>query len=118
MKHDGPQGARAFCNNDVVIVGIGVGDAAAPRRYAIETALEKRFEKDEERARPRHLLRVDQLLAAPELARCNVILDARDNHRDNGERLRNTRSLGDHAWLHDLRFDLSKAGLQSLLTGT
>ena len=44
---------------------------AAPRRYAVETAFEERLEKDEECARPRHLLRVDQLLAAPELARGN-----------------------------------------------
>jgi hypothetical protein len=71
VKPNGPQGARVFCDNDVVIVGIGDGDAAAPRRYAVETAFEERLEKDEECARPRHLLRVDQLLAAPELARGN-----------------------------------------------
>src|SRR6478672_7982428 len=66
VKPNGPQGARVFCDNDVVIVGIGVGDAAAPRRHAVEAAFEERFEKNEERARPRYLLRLEQLLASPE----------------------------------------------------
>ena len=70
---------------------------------------------DEQRAGPRHLLRIDQLFAAAELAGRDVVLDIRDDHRNDGERLRDAGDLGDHSALHDLRLDLPKAGLQASL---
>ena len=67
MKSEPPDRARTRRDNFVVIVGIGVGDAAAARRDPVEAAFVERFESGYERARPRHLLRVEQLLAASEL---------------------------------------------------
>ena len=54
VKPNGPQGARVFCDNDVVIVGIG--DAAAAWRGAVQPFVE-RLEEDQKSARPCHLLR-------------------------------------------------------------
>jgi len=45
-----------------VVAGIGVCDAAAAGRYALEPAFVERFEKDQKGAWLRHLLRLDQLL--------------------------------------------------------
>ena len=117
VKHGRPQRASVFCDDGVVVVGIGVGNAAAARGHAIEPAFEERLEH-EERAGPRHLLQIDQLLAAAELARGNVVLNARNNHRDNGKGFRYARGLGYHSLFHDLGFDLTETGLQAPLTCT
>src|SRR5215470_6582632 len=85
MKHDGAEGACVLRDDDVMIVGICIGYAAAARCYAIKAAFEERLEKDQERARSCHLLSLDQLFSAPELARGDVILDGGDNHRNDGE---------------------------------
>ena len=44
----------------------------------------------------------EQLLAAPELARRDVILHARDHHRNDRPRLRDAGGLSHHSDLHDL----------------
>src|SRR5262245_14696527 len=115
MKHYGPEGACVLCDDDIVIVGICIGDATAARRHAVKAAFEEWLEKDQERARSWHLLSLDQLFSTPELARGDVILDVGDNHRNDGEWLRNAGDLGDHSFLHDLRFDLAEARLQASL---
>ena len=116
VKSDAPHGAGVFRGDHVVVVGIGVGDAAAARRDAVQPACVERLEIHQERAGPRHLLRVDQLLAAAELAGSDDILHVGDHHRDDGPGLRYAGHLGDHSDFHDLRFDLPKAGLQAPLT--
>ena len=40
VKREGFQSAGIFGNDDIVIVGIGIGDAAAAWRHAVEPALE------------------------------------------------------------------------------
>ncbi len=52
----------------VVIVGVGVGDAAAARRHVVEAALVERFHMDGDRARLRYLLGIDQPVRCPDLA--------------------------------------------------
>src|SRR5262249_22030530 len=116
VKHRTPQEACVFCDDRVVIVGIGIGNAAAAWRYTVEPALEERLKEYEEGAWPSHLLRINQLLAATELARGDVILHVGDHHWDNGPRLGDTCDLGNHPFLHDLRFDLPEAGLEHSLT--
>ena len=57
----------------LVIAGVGVGDATAAGRHAVEAAFVQGLERSENRPRLPDLLRFDQLLAAAELARgsCN-----------------------------------------------
>jgi hypothetical protein len=88
-----------------------------PGRYTLEAAFVERLERHEKGARPRHLLHVNQLLTAPELAGCNIVLHLGNHHRDNGPGPGCARDLGNHANLHPLRFDLRKAGVQNPLTG-
>src|SRR5215831_9057058 len=85
MKHYGAEGTCVLRDDDVMIVGICIGDATAAGCHAIKAALEERFEKDQERARSSHLLRIDQLFSAAELARGDIILNVGDNHRNDGE---------------------------------
>src|SRR3954447_15108323 len=66
----------------VVIAGIGVDDAAAARGHAIETVLVERLHESEQRARPRDILRLEELFAGSELAGRDVILHVGDDHRD------------------------------------
>src|SRR5712672_395524 len=68
MQTDFPTCAGLLCDDLLVIAGVGVDDAAAAGRHAVETALVERLQKHEERARPGDALRLDQLLAAAELA--------------------------------------------------
>ena len=74
----------SFDGNQVVVAGIGVDDAAASGRDAIKAAFIDRLQERENGAGSLHLLRFDQLLAAPELARRDVILLAGHHHRNNG----------------------------------
>src|SRR5262252_8220115 len=99
MKHYGAEGTCVLRDDDVMIVGICIGDTAAAGCHAIQAALEEWLEKDQERARSRHLLQIDQLLSAPKLTRCDIILDVGDNHRNDGEWLGNAGDLGDHSFL-------------------
>ena len=99
-----------------MVVGIGVCDTTAARRYTLKAAFVERLERHEKGARSRHLLHVNQLLSTAVLASCNVVLHVGDHHRDNGPGLRCARDLGNHSDLHDLRFDLSKAGKQNTPT--
>ena len=98
----------SFATIDIVIVGIGIGDAAAARRHAVNAAFVERLQKREKRARPGYLLRFNQLLTAPNLAGGNVVLHIRHHHRDDRERLRDAGDLGNHPDLHDLRLDLAE----------
>ena len=61
------------------------------------------------------ILCFNKLLAATELTRRDIVLNASDDHRDDGPWLGDARRLGHHADLHDLGFDLSEAGLQRTL---
>src|SRR5215471_7026607 len=115
MKHYTPNRAGLGGHDRVVVVGIGVSDAAAARRHAVEPALIERLEKYEKGARPRNLLRVEQLLAAAKLASCDKVLHIRDHHWDDGPGLRYTGSFGNHSRLHNLPFDLAEAGEQNSL---
>ena len=76
----------------------------------VEPAFVERLEKDQDGSRPHHLLRVDQLLAAAELAGGDEVLHPRHHHRDHRPGLRDAGDLGHHADLHDLRLDLPEAG--------
>ena len=61
-----PHGAGVLRHDHVVVVGVGVGDAAAAGRYAVEPAFIERLKQRQKRAWLLHLLRFDQLLASPE----------------------------------------------------
>src|SRR6266851_9068342 len=91
-----------------MVAGIGIDDAAASGRHAIKAALVDGLQERQNGARSPHLLRVNQLLATPELPRRDVILYADHHHWNNRPWLRNACCLGDHSDLHDLRLDLSK----------
>src|SRR6478752_10198769 len=99
----------------IMVVRVRVRDAATAGGYALEPALVERLEEREQRAGPLNLLRIDQLLAAAELTRRDVVLHIGDDHRDHSERRGDAGDLGDHAGLHDLRLDLVEAGLQAAL---
>src|SRR5262245_7923561 len=118
MKNYAFEGAGVFCNDYVMIVRIGIGDAAAGWGYVVYSTFVERLEKGGQRARPRHLLQVDQLLAATKLTGSDVFLHVRDHHRNDSKRLGHTRGFGYHSDFHDLRFNLPEACLQGLLTGT
>jgi hypothetical protein len=57
-----------------VIAGVGVDDAATTRRDLVEAAFVEGFEEDEYRTGSGNVLRLDQLLADPELTSCDVVL--------------------------------------------
>ena len=86
MKHYGSEGAGVLRDDDVVIVGICIGDAAAAWCHTIKTAFEKGLEIDKQRAGFRHLLQIDQLLSAAELAGSDKVLNIRDDHWNYCER--------------------------------
>src|ERR1043166_8462328 len=88
VKHQAPHSGGVFGNDHIMIAGIGIGDAAAARSYAIQATLVERLKKHKKSARPRHLQRINQLLAAAELPGRNVVLHVRDDHWDDGPRLR------------------------------
>src|SRR4051812_47309361 len=117
MENEAPRGAGVLRGDHIVVAGIGVGDAAAARQYAIKPTGVERLEKDENGSRPCYLLGVDQLLATAELAGGDEVLHVRDHHRDDGHGLRGARDLGRHSDLHDLGLNLPKARLQALLSG-
>src|SRR5262249_5461244 len=50
MKRDRPKGACVLWYDDVVIVGIGIGDATAAWCHTVKTTLEERLEEDQKRA--------------------------------------------------------------------
>src|SRR5438093_12897254 len=64
MKSDPPSGAGIFCDDRVMVAGIGISDATAPGRYIVDPTLVERLEKRQECAGARHLLDIDQLLPA------------------------------------------------------
>src|SRR5437016_8200217 len=114
VKRYAPHSAGVFRYNQVVVIGIGIGDTAAAGRYVVEPTFVEGLEKCEEGPGLPHLLRVDQLLAATKLAGGDVVLHTRDHHRNDGPRLRYAGDLGRHSGFHDLRFNLSEAGLKAL----
>src|SRR5207302_7245134 len=101
-----PYPAGIICDNLLMVTGICVGNAAAAGSYTVEASFVERLERCEECARPRHLLRVDQLLAASVLAGGDVVLNISDHHGDDRERLGHASDFGRHSDLHDLRLDL------------
>src|SRR5689334_17152490 len=82
VKNHAFESAGVFGNDRVMVIRVGIGDAAAAGRQIVNSAFVERLEKSEKGARPRHLLQVDQLLAATKLAGSNVFLYVRDHHGD------------------------------------
>ena len=56
VKEQPPPGADILVGEKIVIVGVGIGDAQAPRWNTRKTTLIQRLEKDGERSRSRGLL--------------------------------------------------------------
>lgn len=94
----------------VVIAGIGIGNATAPRRDALQRTGKERFEEDGQRSRLRQLLHVNKLVRGPQLPSGNDVLYLGDDHRNDGEGFADAGGLGDHACPHHLRLDLVEAG--------
>ena len=87
MKSEGPKKTGVFGDDRIVVVGIGVGDAAAAGRHSLEPPTVQGLKGHQERTRASHLLRVDELLAPAELTGSDVILHGRDHHGNYGEGL-------------------------------
>jgi hypothetical protein len=79
MQSDGPAGAGLLRRDLLVIAGVGVDDAAAPRRHAIEAAFVERLQEGEYRTRLPCILEFNQFLASLDLAGGDVILHIGDN---------------------------------------
>lgn len=60
MQEQPAPGANVGIGEEIVVVGVGVGDAQASRRDIREPALVQRLEEDSQRARSSRLLRIDQ----------------------------------------------------------
>src|SRR4029078_8354949 len=118
MQSDTSDGADVSRRDQVVIARIGVGDATAARRNLVQPTLIKRFKKNQDGARARYLLRIDQLLAASELPGGYVVLHLCNHHGDDAPRLGNTSHLSSHPGLDDLRLNLPETCLQRTPTGT
>src|SRR5262249_585508 len=117
VKKESSHRTRVLRRNRVVVVGIGVGNAAAARGHAIESAIKERLKIDQKSARTGHLLWIKQLPATAELSGGDKVLHVCDHHRNNGPRFGYACSFGHHPDLHDLRFDLSKTSLEESLPG-
>src|SRR5262249_25117526 len=85
VKRQGMYHTGVFCDDRIVVGGIGVGDTAAAGSKVFESTLKQGFESDKERARTSHLLWVEELLSAAELTGSDVILHGRDDHGNYGE---------------------------------
>jgi hypothetical protein len=68
VQEQPPPGADVRIDKSIVVVGVGVRDAQAPRWDIREPALVERLEKDSQRARPGRLLRIDQNVGRLDLA--------------------------------------------------
>ena len=106
MQEHPARGTYIRCLKRVVIVGVGVGDAAAARRKAFELTRKERFHKDGESSRLRHLLDIDELIGRAKLASGYDVLNLCHDHRNDRERLCGAGDLADHADFHHLRLDL------------
>src|SRR5918997_2560082 len=117
MKREALKSPDPRLGDLVVMAAVGIGDAAASRRDAVEAPFVKGLQEDEDRARADHLLRINELLAAAELAGGDEVLHSGHYEGDDRPRLGHAGGLRDHADLHDLRLDLTEAGLQALPSG-
>src|ERR1044072_3331264 len=68
MQGKPPNRTNVWIGERVVIVGIGVGDATASRRHAIEPSRIKWLQKDRQGARLGRLLNVDELIRRAQLS--------------------------------------------------
>src|SRR4029079_13788772 len=75
VKGDAAQRACVAGSDDVMVVGIGIGDATASGRHALKPALIERFEINQQRAWLPDLLRINQLLAAAKLPGSDHVLN-------------------------------------------
>ena len=80
MEHKASHGPDVLGFEQIVIAAIGVRDATAARSHAVEPAFIEGLKKHQDRPWPRHLLRIDQLLPAAELAGGDEVLHTRDHH--------------------------------------
>src|SRR4029079_19098912 len=94
-----------------------VGDAAAARRDALETALVQRLKEDKDRTWPLRILKLNQLLAALDRAGGDVILHIDDNQRNDLPWLGDASRFREHSYLHHLGFNLTDPALQPTLAG-
>ena len=86
-RNSPPRGAQILVGKEVVIVGIGIGDAVAPRRHPSNPPSKSGSRKTVSVPGGR-LQWVDQLIRGPELAGRDKILNLGHHHRNDGERLR------------------------------
>ena len=95
-----------------MVIGVGVHDAARPRRYVVEAAFVHGFEEREERAGLANLGQVDKLLPSLELTSGDVVLEIRDDERNDRERLGIADRLRRHPDLQHLRLYLTETGME------
>ncbi len=76
------QRAGIFFRDNLMIAGIGIDDAAASGGHSLHAALIDWLQEYQNRAWSHDILRLKKLLSAAELAGCDIVLDTRDNHRD------------------------------------
>src|SRR4030095_2175891 len=108
MQPEALERAEFAGRDQFVIAGVGVGDAPAPRRRALQPALVDRLHENENGARTRDLLRLNQLFAAPELTRRDVVLHIGNHHWNDRPWFGNAGGLSHHSDLHDLSLNLPK----------
>src|SRR4051812_3661841 len=111
MESKSPKGACVFRDNFVMVTRIGIGDAAAARRHAFESAFVKRLKKNKKRAWLGHLLRINELFAAAKLSGGNVVLHTGHHHRDDCKWFGYASDFSGHSDFHDLSLDLPETGL-------
>src|SRR3954462_8807805 len=100
-----------------MIAGVGIDDATAARRHALEAALVKRLQEGEDRTRLTCILSFNQFLASLDLAGGDVILRIGDNERNGDPWLGDAGRFFAQPYLPPPRFNLSKPGLQPTPAG-
>src|SRR3569623_2055486 len=86
VQPDALQQASLLCGDEVMVAGVGVCNTTATRRDALKTTFIDGLHQDKFRTRLQALLGFEELFAAPELASCDIILHASNDHWDNDPR--------------------------------
>ncbi|MNU73684.1 hypothetical protein D3C71_631700 [compost metagenome] len=98
--------ADILVRESLVIIGIGICDAAAAGWNIVQAAFVKRLQENRQCSGLAQLLDVKKLVRRTQLSGGDHVLNLGHHERDNGERLADAGRLRDHTLLHDLRFDL------------